>query len=299
MDLISRAKGCLIGLAIGDAVGTTVEFSSRGSFKPVTDMSGGGPFKLQAGQWTDDTSMALCLAESLAEMKTFDARDQLERYLKWYRTGYLSSTGICFDIGGITSQSLISFETTGRLESAKNGEYDAANGSLMRLAAVPIFYSNDIEKAMHYSAASSATTHSATECLDGCRLFGGMLVKALRGVEKQQILLQDQPFETMSAGLKNINEGSYMKKPMDEIVGSGYVVRSLEAALWCFYQTENYRDAILLATNLGDDADTTAAICGQLAGAYYGLEGIPTEWVEKVTLRDEILNLAERLSPAS
>jgi ADP-ribosyl-[dinitrogen reductase] hydrolase len=292
---LNRAQGCLLGLAIGDAVGTTVEFSPRGSFEPVIDLVGGGPFQLAAGQWTDDTSMALCLAASLAELQTFDANDQMRRYVRWYRDGYYSSTGRCFDIGITTQKALAGFEKSGDPFSGSSDIHSAGNGCLMRLAPVPIFFADDIEKAMDFSAESSKVTHKAAECIDASRLFGGMLVKALNGISKEAILLNNDLEKISSTSIQEIGKGSYLSKSDLEIKGSGYVVKSLEAALWCFYQSNSYKEAVLLATNLGDDADTTAAICGQIAGAYYGREGIPTAWQEKVYMRDEILGLVNSL----
>ena len=140
MDLLDRYRGCLIGLAVGDAIGTTVEFKPRVSFDPVTDMVGGGCFNLEPGQWTDDTSMALCLSESLVEKNGFDAFDQMQRYLKWYRTGYRSSTGTCFDIGGTTAEALRKFEKTDDPFSGSTDSHSSGNGSLMRLAPVPMFF---------------------------------------------------------------------------------------------------------------------------------------------------------------
>src|SRR5580658_3419056 len=140
MDATSRYRGCLLGLACGDAVGTTVEFQPRGSFPAMTDMVGGGPFELAPGQWTDDTSMALCLAESLLHCNGFDARDQMSRYANWWREGYLSSTGECFDIGITTRGALERFLITGNPFSGSPHPNTAGNGSLMRLAPVVLFY---------------------------------------------------------------------------------------------------------------------------------------------------------------
>ena len=141
MQPIERFSGCLLGLAIGDTVGTTLEFKRPGSFEPLTDMVGGGPFRLKPGQWTDDTSMALCLAASLIECRGFDARDQMERYVRWWREGYMSSTGHCFDIGNTTAEALGIFQRT-RDPFAGSTDLDkAGNGSLMRPAPVPMFSS--------------------------------------------------------------------------------------------------------------------------------------------------------------
>lgn len=156
-----RFQGCLLGLAIGDAVGATLEFSPRGSFSPMTDMVGGGPFDLEPGEWTDDTSMALCLAYSLIERRGFNARDQMERYLRWRSEGYLSSTGRCFDIGGTVSSALNRFSITGEAFSGSNDPRSAGNGSIMRLAPVVLFFYPDSNAILHFARQSSRTTHGA------------------------------------------------------------------------------------------------------------------------------------------
>ena len=295
---LERFQGCLLGLAVGDAVGTRVEFRPRGSFAPVKDMFGGGPFELEPGQWTDDTSMALCLAESLLERGGFDAADQMQRYWDWYEHGYMSSTGTCFDIGMTVRQALERYKTSGDPFSGSTDPMSAGNGCLMRLAPVPMFYASEPERALHFCAESSRTTHGAPECLEASRLFGHMLLQALSGKGKNEILLEGTP-KVESAALRAIAEGAYQRKTANDIRGSGYVVESLEAALWCFWNTETYEGAVLLATNLGDDADTTAAICGQVAGAYYGLSGLPTHWLEKLTMREELNEFADQLFVAT
>jgi ADP-ribosyl-[dinitrogen reductase] hydrolase len=298
MTLHNRARGCLLGLAAGDAVGTTVEFKPRGSFRPLTDMVGGGPFGLQPGQWTDDASMALCLGYSLDECGGFDARDQMARYVRWWREGYLSSTGACFDIGVTVSGALRKFEQTGDPFAGSTDPHKAGNGCIMRLAPIPLFYHPDIDQAEHYAAESSRTTHGAPECLDASRLFARMLVRALCGEAKTEILSADAATFTGAPKIEAIVRGEYRSKDAAQIRGSGYVVDCLEAALWCFERTESFADAVLLAANLGDDADTTAAVCGQIAGAYYGETGIPHPWRERVTLAPAIVALAQRLVDA-
>ncbi len=298
ISTLDRFRGCLLGLAVGDAVGTSVEFRPRGSFEPVTDMKGGGPFGLKPGQWTDDTSMALCLAESLIEKQDFDAKDQMERYLRWYREGHLSSTGRCFDIGNATSSALRRFEQTGEPFSGSTDPHSAGNGSIMRLAPIPMFFYPDVEKAVLHADDSSRTTHGAEECLDACCLYTYMLVNALEGKQKDEILfspITDFWTRELSPKIHAIAAGAHRDKTEDQIRGSGYVVDSLEAALWCFHNTDTFRDAILKAVNLGDDADTTAAVCGQIAGAFYGESGIPPEWLDKLCMRDKIADFADRL----
>lgn len=293
-DLLARYQGCLLGLAAGDAVGTTVEFSPRESFTPVTDMVGGGPFHLKAGQWTDDTSMALCLAHSLIACKGFDATDQMNRYLNWWKWGYLSSTGSCFDIGMTVSSALQRFAHDGEPFAGSSDPRTAGNGSLMRLAPVVLWYYPDVPKALEYAEASSRTTHAAPEALASCRLFAQMLINALQGKSKSDTLT-DIAQLPQQANLRQIAEGHYRQKSRAEVFGTGYCVQSLEAALWCFAHAESFEETVLLATNLGDDADTTAAIAGQLAGAWYGVEGISQRWREKVWQGDEIAALAGQL----
>jgi ADP-ribosyl-[dinitrogen reductase] hydrolase len=299
MDELNRFRGCLLGLAVGDALGTTAEFRPRGSFPGIVDMVGGGPFGLKPGQWTDDTSMALCLATSLLEAKGFDPADQMDRYLRWFEEGYLSSTGECFDIGNTVRAALMRYKQTGNPFSGSTDPQSAGNGSLMRLAPVPMFCFPDCERAAEMSAESSRTTHGAAECVDACRLLGHMLCTALAGADREAILLGADPQMVVSPSIQAIARGEYRAKTRNEIRGSGYVLESLEAALWCFSNSENFEQAVLLAANLGDDADTTAAICGQIAGAYYGVEAIPQNWLERLTMRESIVELADQLMEAA
>ncbi len=305
MTARDRARGCLLGLAAGDALGTTVEFGPPGSFPPLTDIVGGGPFRLQAGQWTDDTSMALCLAESLLE-RGFDPAHQLETYCRWWHDGHLSATGRCFDIGNATRAALGTFERTHHPFSGSTDPHTAGNGSLMRLGPVPVRYAADPADAIAKAADSSRTTHGAAECVDACRYFAGLIVAALHGVPKGQILANDfEPAtaaflrEPLAPKVAEIAGGSFRRKEPPAIRGSGYVVASLEAALWAFHKTDTFRDGALLAVNLGDDADTTGAVYGQIAGAYDGEAGIPAEWRAKLAMRDVIEGFADRLSAAS
>jgi ADP-ribosyl-[dinitrogen reductase] hydrolase len=302
MNLESRFRGAFIGLAIGDAVGTTLEFCDPGTFQPIDDMIGGGPFRLPVGAWTDDTSMALCLAESLITQKGFDPLHQLETYCRWWRTGHLSSTGTCFDIGLTTRSALRRFEQSNQPYCGDTDPWSSGNGSIMRLAPVPMFFSNRPEEAIRYSADSSRTTHGSEECVDACRYFGGLIVGAIHGRTKEELL--DYRFSPMgdewkssplSSRIGEIASGSFKRKEPPEIEGSGYVVKSLEAALWAFHRTSNFREGLLLAVNLGNDADTTGAVYGQIAGAFYGVDGIPPEWREKLARKEEMEGLIDGL----
>jgi ADP-ribosyl-[dinitrogen reductase] hydrolase len=298
METKDRFRGCLLGLAVGDAVGTTLEFKPRGSFKPITGMAGGGPFRLEPGQWTDDTSMALCLATSLVEKNGFDPKDQMDRYCRWQEEGYLSSNGICFDIGSTVAAALRQYRQTGDPIAGSTSPHSAGNGSIMRLAPIPMFYYPDLGAAVQYAAESSRMTHGAAECLDACRLLAGIICRALSGASKEDVLFEETGSFQGERKIMAIARGEYRNKPIGEIRGTGYVVQSLEAALWCFYHTATFEAAILKAANLGDDADTTAAVCGQVAGAYHRDLGIPKKWLDRVTMRQEISALADRLFAA-
>lgn len=292
----NRKIGSLVGLAIGDAVGTTVEFETRGNFEPVTDMKGGGPFRLNAGEWTDDTSMALCLAHSLVFRNGFDAVDQMNRYCNWYQYGYMSSTGECFDIGFTVSTALRSYLENGNPFSGAVDEYSSGNGSLMRLAPIPMFFS-DLEECIKFSCESSRTTHGSAECIDSCKLFASLLYHAYASSEKTEIFTRNT-YKPATDKVSGISEARFLDSSYSQLTGSGYVIESLESALWCFMNSNSFEECVLMAANIGNDADTTAAIAGQIAGAFYGLENIPSHWVDKLAMKDEILEIASKLSKA-
>lgn len=300
----NRYRGCLLGLAAGDALGTTLEFTKPGTFEPIQDMVGGGPFGLKPGQWTDDTSMALCLAASLIETGGFDPMDQMERYVRWWREGYMSSKGPgpALDIGNTTADALWNFENTGDPYSGPSDFDTAGNGSLMRLAPVPMFFAGDPAEAINFSSHSSRTTHGADEAVDACRYFAGLLVGAFMGEDKETLLSTHYcPVpdlwnrDPLSPKIAEVAGGSFKHRDPPEIRGDGYVVLSLEAALWAFYNSQDFMEGALNAANLGEDADTTAAIFGQIAGAYYGVEAIPARWRDKITMGAEITAMADSL----
>jgi ADP-ribosylglycohydrolase/protein-tyrosine phosphatase len=286
-----RYRGALLGLAVGDAVGAAVEFQPPGTFAPLTDMVGGGPHRLPIGAWTDDTSMALCLAESLVETGGFDPVDQLKRYVRWYREGYLSSTGRCFDIGNATRAALERFERTGEPFPGDADPHAAGNGPLMKLAPVPLAYAADPPAAVARAAESARTTHGAPQAIDATRYLAAVLLGALHTGE----LTPAWAAEPLHPEVAEIAAGSFRTKEPPAIRGTGYVVDSLEAALWAVHGAASFEDAVLRAANLGDDADTTAAIAGQLAGALYGVDAIPAKWRAAIVMRDRIEELADGL----
>jgi ADP-ribosyl-[dinitrogen reductase] hydrolase len=292
-----RLTGAFVGLAIGDAVGTTLEFKTRDSYHHITDMVGGGPFGLGAGEWTDDTSMALCLAESLKATGqadgSFDAADLMRRFINWWQFGYCSVTGGCFDIGMATKNALYRFEISGDPISGSTNEYSAGNGSIMRLAPVVLRYAGDKQAALKAAHLQGITTHASPECVEACALMTHVLLELAGGEPLLSALASAPGFD--SVAIAGIKEGKFIEKSRDEIESSGYVVHTLEAALWAIHKSGSFEESVLLAANLGDDADTVAAVAGQFAGARWGFSGIPDAWIERLAWREKIESLAAEL----
>jgi len=285
-----KLYGAFLGLTVGDAVGTTVEFRERDTFPPVTDMVGGGPFNLPVGYWTDDTSMALCLADSIIAHGGLDEQDVLIRFADWYRNGYNSPTGRCFDIGTTTRVAILGWEKNGTVvNNAK--PWDAGNGSIMRLAPVVIAKYDDSDQAYSDAIRQSRTTHASEECVESCVLLTNILLNAFTAQTKEEV------FNTHVGTLDSVKNIMHtLDVSRDEVHSSGYVIHTLHAALWCFKHTDSFKDAILLATNLGEDADTVAAVTGQIAGAYYGMKGIPTDWLDKLYQTERFIELVDELT---
>ena len=286
MNRIDRCRGALIGLAVGDAIGAAVEFQPPGTFPPVTGYRSGGPHGLDAGEWTDDTSMALALADSMASVG-WDLNDQAHRYVEWWKTGKYSVNGRCFDIG-ITTRSALSRFVAGQdaLASGDASERASGNGSIMRLAPVPVghadLYPDNIEELSRLADESSLTTHASEQCRSACRYLATVLAALVRGEDRAAILSSDwKPLQILNdikplhPLIQEVAQGSFREKQPPAIEGSGWVVKSLEAALWAFHDAGSFEEAVLRAVSLGDDADTTGAICGQLAGAFWGESNMP------------------------
>ena len=299
-----RLKGCILGLAIGDAMGAPVEFMKRGTFEPVTAYRSGGKFRLNAGEWTDDTAMALCLAQSLIESKGFDPIDQLDKYIKWIDTGYMSCTGKMVGLGKTCMRSLIRYRSKGQAYTGLKHEKFSGNGSLMRLAPICIYYADNLDKAVHYAVLSSKTTHGSPIAIDCCRYFAYIIVHLLNGLEKDMLFSNefiagvyryflDDPLHDE---LNSIIRCEFTSKCANEIQSSGYAIHSLEASLWSFHHTHTFEEAILKSVNLGDDSDTVGAITGQMVGAYYGVDGVSNEWISGLSRLDLIESVFVKLS---
>ena len=291
---VDRALGALVGLAVGDAIGTTLEFKPRDSYDAVTDVTGGGPFGLEAGQWTDDTAMALALADSLFADPGLDAADLMTRFVGWHRDGDYSCTGTCFDIGITTRQALQRWQRSGDPYAGSTDPQSAGNGSLMRLAPVALRHWRDRAMLDTVARRQSRTTHAAPEAIEACALFADILADAIEGRRRSEVLRNRQV--ARAGAITPIAAGSWRGKSRAAVRSSGYVAHSLEAALWCVGRTSSFAKAVLLAANLGDDADTTAAITGQLAGALYGLSGIPADWVSKLAWQSRIEDVGRQLT---
>jgi len=293
-NVLDRARGALLGLAVGDALGATLEFKTRDSYLPLTDMVGGGPFNLAPGEWTDDTSMALALADSLLGCRGLNPQDLAERFCRWRYEGRYSHNGRCFDVGNTVSQALGEFRRTGSPISGSCDARSAGNGSLMRLAPVALFWAHDPETCMEMARLQSRVTHGAEEAVEACAAFALLLSKAIRGDGKDTVLsphVGRWP-EKVASALRM----EPIARPRSLVRGLGYVIHSLEAAIWAVGNSNDFREAVLLAANLGEDADTTAAITGQLAGAIWGESGIPDEWLRKLAWRDQITDFADKLN---
>lgn len=290
-DVLDRARGALLGLAVGDALGTTLEFSRRDSLPRQTEMTGGGPFGLKPGQWTDDTAMALALADSLLAHKGLDPRDLTDRFVDWWRNGRYSCTGTCFDIGATTARALARIEASGEPFSGSVDPEEAGNGSLMRVAPVALFALCNTALADRIAADQSRTTHGAVQAVEACIVFTRLLHRAILGVPEPL-----QPLDwTGDPAIATIAAGGWRTKQRQVIRSSGYVVHTLEAALWATGQTRSFEEALVLAVNLGEDADTVGAVTGQIAGAFYGASAIPPRWLECLAWRDRITQTADAL----
>lgn len=288
-----RAVGALLGLAVGDALGTTLEFKARDTYPLLTDMIGRGPFNLKPGQWTDDTAMALALADSLIATGDLDEHDLMRRFLSWYEQGTYSCTGTCFDIGITTRQALMRFKASGDPIAGSIDPNTAGNGSLMRLAPVAIRFHRDRVKLRDAAARQSWTTHAAPEAVDACVVYAEMLADAIEGRPVSEVLQGNQG--NWAGAIAKIAAGSWRGKPRQEIHASGYVAHSLEASLWSVARSGTFAEAVLLAANLGEDADTTAAITGQLAGALHGASSILGPWIEWLAWKGRIDGMADAL----
>lgn len=311
-------KAGIFGVCVGDALGVPVEFRSRDQLKrsPVTTMRAFGTHRQPIGTWSDDSSLMLCLADSLC--KGYDLEDIALKFLQWYNAEIWTPHGSVFDIGIATSQAIhrISKGTFPTL-CGGTSEFDNGNGALMRILSL-LFYIKDfpIEKRFDIVKDVSCITHGHIRSVLACFIYLEFTLEILKEKDKWEAyramqktvreFLDNNPIcsqEEMDKfhRILELKVGYYDLAPLhtlqeEEISSSGYVLHSLEASLWCFLNSESYSEAVLKAVNLGEDTDTTGAITGGIAGIYYGFENIPQEWVEVLVRKEDIHKLCEKLN---
>jgi ADP-ribosyl-[dinitrogen reductase] hydrolase len=281
-NLRGRFQGALLGLAAGDAVAVATQYRRSGCFTPVGDMLGGGPFDLPRGAWSDDTAMALCLAESLLERQDFDARDQVTRYRRWQKEGHPSATGQCV---GITAGTARALALAGWRRQAFSGAHDPDAQdpeALSRVAPVAMYFFAHPEAAAAHAAEAARTTCQAPRVLAACRSLAQVLHAALSGQPKASILAQAKV------------DGGAPHGGADAPAGAT-ASAALAAALDAFGRTRSFRDAVLAAVNLGGNSDVVAAVSGAVAGAHYTAGAIPTLWRNSLMKKQLIENTADRL----
>ena len=260
---------------------------------PVSDIVGGGPFELRQGEWTDAAAMALCVADSIMAHQGLDQDDLLRRFSRWLRHGDNSCTGSCVGAGNTTSEAIRRFERSENLISELTDPEFAGSGSLMRLAPVAMYWHREREDALKAARDQSLTTHGTPAAVEACAYFADVLLDAIESHPKEHVLrLRPWPADK---DVDAVACGSWIGKQRADIRSSGYVIHTLEAALWSVSQAENFRDAVVLAANLGDDADTVAAVTGQLAGAVWGVSDIPKAWIYRLAWQQRIRKLAAAL----
>jgi ADP-ribosylglycohydrolase len=304
-------KDALLGVATGDALGVPVEFMSRNQLKlePVRDMRGYGTYNQPAGTWSDDSSMTFCLAESLT--LGYNLKDIANQFVRWCEERYWTPHGKLFDIGNTTCIAIDRLRNGYEPNrSGSNDERSNGNGSLMRILPLAFYLlDKDMDTRFRVVKEVSAITHAHLCSVLGCFIyieFAISLIKqrdkwAAYQVAKSQVLdYLDQKGINPSEVFKyhRILVEDISKYTESQISGSGYVVHSLEAALWCLLRNDSYSDTVLAAVNLGQDTDTTGAITGGLAALLYGWEDIPKGWLDKLARHNDIVELSERLSRA-
>ncbi|HEU4626154.1 MAG TPA: ADP-ribosylglycohydrolase family protein [Steroidobacteraceae bacterium] len=296
-NLRDRFLGALFGLAVGDALAAATQYRKPGTFTPIGDMLGGGPFDLPRGAWSDDTAMALCLAESLAEKEAFDPRDQVERYTRWQQQGYLSSTGQCVGITGSTARALAQANWRRQLYSGSHDPTQLDPEVLSRVAPVVMFFFATPLDAVANAGDAARTTCQSPTAVEACRFFAAVLYGALASKPKNAVL--SPPPELIDAASLRTTVAEIARHALQLGAAgtplAGNVVEALEAALWAFRTTDNFRDGALRVANLGANSDVAASVYGQLAGAHYGVGAIPGAWRNSLIGQDLIEGLADRL----
>ena len=315
IESIDRWRGAVLGLACGDALGMPFEFADPLPSEPVTEMlpherlrfglrrtsatTSDESISLPAGSWTDDTSMTLCLAESLLECGGVNLRDQMYRYWRWGRQGHLTPTGVTFGMGPTVRVALARFDSG---EEPWGDASALTNGSLMRAAAVPLYFGSGAQL-LDAAAECSEPTHREPICRAACQVYAALVAAALGGARREDLLAagaggagQERP---LPGRLESVLDGRLARRDRSQISGANDVQCTLEAALWAFARTDDFESGAAAAISLGLDTDTTACVYGALAGAHYGVDAIPVRWLETVQKRELLEGFARRLHGAA
>lgn len=297
-----RFRGMLLGLAVGDALGQATHNRRAGTLTPVGDMLGGGPFQLPAGAWTDETAMALCLADSLIETGRFDAADQVQRYLRWQREGYRSCTGQCLGISAATAKAIAAANWTRNPYAGSHDPTRAEKEPLGRVGPAVAFFLSDPEAAIDAAVDAARVTHQAPLTLDAVRYFAALLVGALQGAGLAELTRPMYcPVEgvwrrhRLKPEIEAVARGSWVDRGPPRISGAGQAPHALEAVMWALGHAHAFRDGALAIINLGGDSDTQGAAYGQIAGALFGANGIPATWRSALARQHDIRAVADRL----
>lgn len=307
MEIDERIRGALMGLVIGDAIGLPVQFESREARKrkPVTGIEGYGTFNLPPGCWSDDSSLALCSAESLAECG-FDPEDMGRRFVRWYSEGYWTPTGYAYDIGKSTSLAMENMKRgVPALEAGPCGDRDNGNGSLMRILPASIFLHDADESLLADRIWKfSRITHGHPRACSACYIYSVLVRDLLHGCSPDEAYRKLCGRTDLSTGValaemdhfNRLLSGTIGRLPEEQIGSDGYVINTLEAAVWCLLNNENFKDTVLAAVNLGEDTDTTGAVAGGLAGIVYGYDKVPGDWLQALARKEDVMHLVERFA---
>jgi ADP-ribosyl-[dinitrogen reductase] hydrolase len=288
---LDRSLGALLGLAVGDALGAAAEGKQRDSYPRISELGPSEPHGLAAGEWTDDTAMAICLAESLLACGGLDQRDLLDRFVRWLRLGENACGGRAAGISPTTRVTLEEFERSGRLDAA-DAARNAGNGCIMRLAPVAIFHRRDVIAARACAELQARVTHTAEEAVAAAAMLAELLVAALESGDPARVAVVAS--RTAHPALVRVVEGGRTKQ-REEISSAPRAVDTLEAALWCLVRADSFEAAVGEAVNLGGDTDTIGAVTGQLAGAVFGASAIPVRWAAPLHSASRLAELARRL----
>ncbi len=288
-------RGAILGAALGNAVGVTNDMRSQKNLTHVQDIQGGGIFSIPVGGWTDETAMLLCVTESLIHMRRFAEHDVADRFLRWWREGYMTCNGRVYEVGSTTRMALFTYLQTGNPLSGTSTTTASGNGSVTRVVPVALFYLSAPTDMLRYTEINSRITHGNPTAVDACRYCAWLISILSTGIDKKSALLQEWPYEPLSADIRTVVAGSYRHKLIDEIHTSIDMSDTLEAALWALWHCDDFVSGALALANLGGFSESGGQLYGELAGVFYGESNLPTHWLAKLHKREEIAWMAEEL----